>query len=78
MAKKLPRPHVRPTIDLTGHNKEWQAVPVETVVERDLIIDLGGVTEVIVGRSTVRVKFFSGNEKDYPKGESVAAFTRIR
>lgn len=87
VAKKLPKPFQRPAIEIGGHGKAWQTIPVQTLEIEDLVIGQGGVSEILfndstksglIGADKVRLKFFSGKSQTFQSGDLVEAFTRQR
>lgn len=82
MAKRLPKPHQRPRIDLDKPARQWLTVPAEKISKGDMVPDHGLVVETEVWRKEIGEKmwakliFLSGREMVYDFGTEIWAFTR--
>lgn len=76
MAKKLPAPFKRPSIDLGAPSKAWRTVHTSTLQEGDIVPDCGAVVAVETqyrDPAGYGVRFLSG--KSHLLGVTVWAFT---
>jgi len=86
MAKKLPKPFVKPSITLDqGVNRRWKEVPISSVQVGDIVPDVGRVKDVqeiklsepgLNPHEFVRLTNFLGDRHDFSVGTVVLAFVK--
>jgi len=75
--RAIPKPFVRPAIELSAVKRAWQNVPVETVERGDFVAGQGKVTSKSRAHERTRLYFPEGNSWQ-EDGTMVFAFTRAR
>lgn len=72
---RLPKPHVRPSVDIAPpSSRTWQDISTTEVLAGDTVVDYGLVTLVTKGAEFNRVKFKSGVEISSVAVPTVRAF----
>lgn len=81
---QLPKPFIRPSVDLGGVTREWRSIPANKVKVGDTIPDLGVITQTTTDRDgkgyVLRLTGAGGKSIDilYPLAgtmQSILAFT---
>lgn len=77
MAKRLPKPFKRPSIDLGGPHKAWKNIPVTDVRVGDIVSDVGLVqgTFTVTSPAVTTLTNVYGEQTLFSNSAVVFAFT---
>lgn len=79
MARRLPKPFVRPAIEILSGDenpRRWRNVRVENLETGDVVPDQGSIVRVTHADQTVLVTYLAGHCFVYNNGEVLWAFTK--